>query len=98
MRQAITTRFLPVTDTKPARIKAIARKKTKDHPEMSLLVSYQYSGSEREHTYAAQALAMKLGWAGVWIGGGAVAGDGYVYVNCMGTLPKGEEGEDYFIA
>jgi len=107
MRQGISTRYIGPTNTKASRIKAIARKADGFGKEMSLTVPYGYGDTEAEHTAAAQALADKLGWHGLWIGGGTPSEDGFQYVNLfvgpdtdlevhMGNLYSLREGRDYF--
>lgn len=87
MQQGITTRYMGLTYIKGPRIKAIARKAVpnRDWKEMSLTIPYSYEGTvEVMHTEAAKALAMKLGWSGLWVGGGKPEEDGYQYV-CVGN-------------
>jgi hypothetical protein len=55
MAHSIHTRFIPATDTKQARIKAMCRI---DH-ETTLSVTIPYSWSGREHYEAAEALRDK---------------------------------------
>lgn len=108
MRQGITTRYIGPSNVKGSRIKATARKadRARGWKEMSHTRSYQYRSSQEEHTLAAQELATKLGWHGLWIGGGKPEEDGYHYVNTgqglwdNATLEPykvlGKEGEDWF--
>ncbi len=110
MRQGITTRYLGPTNSRGSRIKATARKADRNNnwPEMSLTVSYAYAGgSDTEHCKAAQALATKLGWSGLWIAGGKPEEDGNMYVNLhvgpdtdlqvhMSNLYSLHEGSDWF--
>ena len=73
--QTIETRFIPATDTKPARIKAAAE-------AGSITRSYAYEG-DKQHSEVAQELADKLGWTGPRYGvlvGGALPGTGYAFV------------------
>lgn len=81
MRQGISTRYLGPTNSKGSRIKAIARKRGSLGSEMSLTRSFQYRGTNDEHTLAAKELATKLGWGGLWIAGGKPEEDGNMYVN-----------------
>jgi len=79
MRQAITTKFLGPTNSRGARVKAVAE-------AGSVTVNWDYSlGIEGNHTSAAKALAAKLEWDGVWFGGG-LTGNGYVFVWTGDTL------------
>lgn len=55
MPKAIITKFIPATNTKGARIKAVAA------PGLSVTISYDYSG-DASHRAAAMALAAKFGW------------------------------------
>jgi len=71
--QTITTKFLPATDHKDGRIKAINSFGTS-----SVTLSWDDSlNVEQNHILAAQALAKKLGWAGKFVGGGTK--DGFVF-------------------
>ncbi len=73
MRQAITTKHLPATNTKPARVKATTAS------GISLTKSYPIDGDhEYGHKNAALALCQKLGWTGEIVGG--ATRDGYVFV------------------
>lgn len=109
MRQAITTKYLGPTNSRGSRIKATARKRSNSGPEMSATTSYQHGGTEIEHCRAAKACAEKLGWSGLWVGGGNVDEDGFVFV-CVGGITKahvadalagrmelGTEGRDWFL-
>lgn len=67
--QAITTKYLPATNTKGARIKATCE-------AGSVTISYPYSGDEQNtHWQAAQALIAKLGWWGEYACAGDRAGN-----------------------
>ncbi|EQB12677.1 hypothetical protein [Novosphingobium lindaniclasticum] len=90
MRQSITTKYLGPTNSKGSRIKATARKRSHSFPEQALTSNYGYRSTEEEHCIAAHALAAKLGWSGLWVGGGNVDEDGYVFVNVPGNLTDGE--------
>lgn len=73
MRQAIITKFMGPTNSRGARVKATA-------DAGSITVGWDYAlNIEGNHTAAAKALAMKLGWAGHWHGGG-LPGSGYAFV------------------
>jgi len=101
MRQAITTKFLGPTNSRGARVKAIARKADSVGAEMSATVDSSYSGTDVDHARAAKACAEKYGWSGLWVAGGDVDGIGNVYVNLgnCGRSPGewiGAEGSDWF--
>lgn len=54
--QAIETKYLPVTDTKPSRFKATCS-------AGSIIINYDYSFNyEENHKRAAESLLKKLGW------------------------------------
>lgn len=72
--QAITTKFIPATNTKPARVKATTE-------AGSVIVSFHTDKSEtteERHIAAAKALAEKFGWGGHWYSGGTRGG--FVFV------------------
>lgn len=78
--RAISTKWLPPTDTKPARIKAYTEGGNR------LTLSWSECDSEgrtqgQAHGYAARKLADKMGWSkpGVALLGGGTF-DGYVFV------------------
>jgi hypothetical protein len=95
MTQAIVTKFFGPTDTKGARIKASAQ-------AGSVFSSYTYeTSSDGEHCLAAKKLAEKLGWNGVYFGGGNPDGTGNTYVFVGDKIPAGDyfrENRDYFIS
>jgi hypothetical protein len=71
--QTITTKFLPATDSKDSRVKAVNSFGTS-----SVTLAWDDSlNVEENHILAAQALAQKLGWAGKFVGGGTKTG--YVF-------------------
>lgn len=71
--QAIVTKYLGATNTKGSRIKATAS-------AGSVTVGYDHAlNSSENHDAACKALADKMEWSGVWVGGGTETG--YVYVN-----------------
>ncbi len=87
MRAAITTRYVNPTNTRGSRYKALARTKQTyalsddTSPELSLTLNAQPEfGLEQNHCAAARALAVKLGWDGLYIGGGNPDGTGYTFV------------------
>lgn len=108
MRQAITTRYLGPTNSKGSRVKAIARKRDprNGYAEMSATINLNHALSvEQRHCAAAKACAEKYGWSGLWIGGGNLDEDGYVFVNIAspeswGAMASsgslGIEGRDWF--
>jgi hypothetical protein len=71
--QAITTKYLGPTNCRGARIKAKCQ-------AGSVTVGYEYDSADGDHDLAVLALLSKLGWAGVWIGGGLPDGTGNAYV------------------
>lgn len=86
MRQAISTKYHGPTNSRGGRVKATARKREvySDHasPEMALTDYWNHAeGIEANHSRVAKLLAAKLGWSGLWIGGGSPENSGYVYVN-----------------
>lgn len=72
--QAITTKFINPTDTKGSRVKAKAF-------AGSLTLPWDHAlNPDGNHAAAAQALATKMKWNGLWIGGGMPDQTGNVYV------------------
>lgn len=63
MRQAITTKYLPVTNRKPSRVKATAEAGT-----ITLEWDHAYN-TDGNHIRAAKALAEKFKWKGLYFGG-----------------------------
>lgn len=73
MYQAIQTKFIPVTDTRPSRVKAWAQ-------AGSVTLSWDDSlNVDANHARVALALAAKMQWDGKYIGG-ALPGRGYAFV------------------
>lgn len=71
--QAIRTKFLGATATKPSRIKAFSS-------THSIIIPYDHAlTSDDCHARAAQALLGELGWRGEWCGG-AIDSNGFVFV------------------
>lgn len=101
MTQGIWTKYLG-----NGRVKAIARTRGSwggDDAEIALRWNYDHAlNADENHAAAAQALARKLGWAGLWHGGGRPDSVGYMYVNCAHayagapTSSIGREGADWF--
>ncbi|MFL6728099.1 MAG: hypothetical protein ACJ8FS_16530 [Sphingomicrobium sp.] len=83
MRQSITTKYIGPSNVRGSRIKATARKRSSLGAEMSVTVPYGYGSTEKEHCKAARTLAAKLQWRGLWLGGGNVDENGYVFVNAQ---------------
>jgi hypothetical protein len=77
--QTISTKFIPCSNTKGARIKATHSGRA-NRAGGSITISYphEYSSSEEAHWQAAKALAIKLGWLDEFICGSTP--DGYVFV------------------
>ena len=70
--KAITTRFVPATDTKAATVRAYA------HGVKSLTVNHW--GHDDSHLEAALALARRQGWTGKLLRGGLPDGRGDAFV------------------
>lgn len=82
--QTITTKYLPATNSRGARVKA-------GHTAgaHTVTLSYDYTlNSEANHRMAAAALAVKLDWHGEWIGG-CLNASGNVYVLVSGATIDG---------
>ncbi|MCW2286875.1 hypothetical protein M2323_004688 [Rhodoblastus acidophilus] len=80
MLQAIVTKHIGPTNSKPARIsvKAAAGR---------IMVPWNHGlSNEGNHTCAAMQLAVKLGWTGVYHGGGTPDANGFVYVCETGDI------------
>jgi hypothetical protein len=74
MRQAIVTKYLPVTNTKPSRVKASAE-------AGSVILSWDSAlSTDQNHAKAANALAEQKGWAGHWRGGALPDHSGFCFV------------------
>lgn len=78
---AIQTRFIPLTKTKGARIRAFSHAFPR-----GVVVSYGYSEMTLEHDLALKAFlnGPGKGWPAEWVRGGSVDGRGFVYVNSTG--------------
>lgn len=76
--QAITTKFIPATDTRGSRVKATANGGT-----VTLDYDHAMNGDEN-HTEAARQLADRLNWRGQWFSGGLPNEGGYCFV-CADT-------------
>lgn len=75
MRQAIVTKFLGPTNSRPARIKATAAAGSHTMP-------WDYSlNADANHQKAARLLVEKLGWDGEWTAGGLPDESGCVFVD-----------------
>jgi hypothetical protein len=75
---AIETRYLGPTNSRGSRIKATA-------DAGSVTVPYDHAlSSTQNHAKAAQALAMKFGWTGSWVGGGLPNSSGYAFAPVKG--------------
>lgn len=82
--QTITTKYLPATNFRGARVKA-----SHTAGAQSVTLSWDYGlNSEANHRMAASALAHKLDWAGEWIGG-CLNERGNVYVLVTGDTIDG---------
>lgn len=84
MFRAIQTRYLGPTNTQGSRVKAIARKREGDMPELSLTDNWDHGSSvEENHARVAKLLAARMAWTGVYVGG--ANDDGFCFV----ILPVG---------
>jgi hypothetical protein len=72
MPQAISTKYISATNTKPARIKATTG------GGYSLTISYPHDDCN-PHIRAAQMLARKMGWGGTMIEGHTTEGSVFVF-------------------
>lgn len=74
MRQAIITKYLGATNYRGARVKATAAGRA------TITIPWDDAlDVDPNHAAAARALALRMGWLGVWVVGGANVGN--VYVN-----------------
>lgn len=73
-RQAIQTRFLPVTNTRPSRVTAWAQ-------AGRVTLSWDHAlNADQNHAKAAAALAAKFGWKGTYHGGALPNNSGFAFV------------------
>ena len=80
MYQAIVTKYLPATNCKPSRIKAINASGSQ-----SVTVSYDsFCSGDEAHIAAAWQLATRLKWRGQWVGGATA--EGFAFVQIDGTV------------
>ena len=85
--KAIETKYVPATNTKPSRIKAM----TADR-KISITIPYNHEGSVSDaHSEAAVALCHKLDWKGALVMG-ALNETGYVF--CFDNAAKIIIGEE----
>ena len=98
MQQAIETKFHGPTNSSGSRISAKAW-------AGSTRVHYNHAlNADQNHLAAAKALAEKMEWHGLWIGGGKADGRGYTFVCLPGSYSRewlekfinGAEGADCF--
>ncbi len=74
VRQAITTKYIPQTNTKEARIRARAA-------AGSIILNWHHGKNvEDNHCMAALAFAQKKDWVGTWYQGSNYEGTGYTFV------------------
>lgn len=73
--QAITTRHIAVTDTRPDRIKAEC-----SSGSLTMTYPYESAGVEASHRKVAEALRAKLGWTGDMLAGETKAGFVFVFI------------------
>lgn len=103
MLQGIWTKWLCPTNARGSRVKAIARIADSFGAEMSQTTSWNHSlNTEDNHARAAMALARKLNWHGLWVGGHRPDNAGYMFVHICReyegapTDSIGMEGRDWF--
>ena len=78
--QTIETRFIPATNTKGERVKAIA-----SGGGGSVTLQWSYSGQTVDcHFEAVKALCLKLGWLGKFVAGSTKKGFVWVFVESHG--------------
>lgn len=98
MSMAIVTKYIGWTDTKSARIKAIARKAEGAFKEMSVTVD-----ATEGPCAAAKACAEKYGWTGLYVRGDIDGGTAWVKLPgsySTAWIEKyipGTDGEDWFV-
>lgn len=99
MQQAIETKFYGPTNSSGSRIVAKAW-------AGSVKVHYNHAlNADQNHLQAAKALADKMDWRGLWIGGGGAKGSGYVFTCLPGSYSpewlekyiNGIDGTDWFL-
>jgi hypothetical protein len=74
MRQAIVTKYLEVTNSKPSRVKATAE-------AGSVTLSWDNAlNTDGNHAKAAATLANKFGWRGNWRGGAIPGNSGFAFI------------------
>ena len=79
--QTITTKYLPATNYRGARIKAAHTAGT-----VTVTKTYDYElNADANHREAARELATKLNWGGEWVGG-CLSDRGNVYVLVTGVI------------
>lgn len=79
--QTIITKVLPVTNTKPTRIKATSTS------GLSVTVSrYSFDSMEDAHEAAVRALMGKLNWTGTMVGGNMKEGMVWVFARNAPTI------------
>ena len=77
--QAIETKYLPATNNRGSRIKAMAW-------AGSVTVPYDYAlDADGNHKAAADALIAKYNWQGTFAQGGNAKGNGFYFVNVEGA-------------
>lgn len=98
MRKAIVTKYLGPSNFRGSRVKATAP----DNP--ALTIGYDSAlDSAGAHAQAAKALAERMHWAGLWVGG-APPGSGYCFACLEGSFSRewvdkyicGKEDSDWF--
>jgi len=88
--KAIQTKYLPCTNSRGSRIKAIAEGGDKPHT-ITIPYPHELSGMDC-HAAAAVALCQKMNWGGTLIGGGLPDTYVFVFLPRGATIPVGEYG------
>lgn len=84
MYQAIITTYLGATNTRGSRIKAVA-----EAANMAVPYPHEAGSVSAAHLVAAKALATKMGWAGIWVGGGHEKGYAFVRLQAGSDVREG---------
>lgn len=81
MRQTILTKFVPATNNRGSRIKAVQSGWSDKRECTSVTIPYPHElNTEQAHMLAARKLAEKLDWKGIYIGGSLGAWSDYAFV------------------
>jgi hypothetical protein len=84
IRQAIVTKYLPVTNSRPSRVKATC-------DAGSVIAEWDHAlNIDQNHARAAEKLADKFGWKGAWYQGAMPRGaGGFAFVCVDGRIDAG---------